>query len=349
MPPVRMEVGLLGIAAMPPVKVLPALVALPASARSSLTEILAMHPSGPLPRRELAAALADCSPRQRRQALSWLLQGKPPAPDPIDLRRAVGAGSPRWIPFRPEPGSPWTLDYLLPEQLARLSAARYSRRLADGSAVPLGRRGWQFSHNELRRYLLVRDGGVCALCGNAIHHQATIEHLVPQALAPLWADRDPLPPESWLWSVAPAHRLCNERRGCAPHLPEESVSPQVRLSRAVLRRLLPGGVRSSQEATGFYQLSRLVPAHARKAVWRYLRGRLRCSGGRAVHLYHDRLLAYRTGRILALPPVLRTPEAVRWLRSELRAGRVPAPHSVTALGPMPAKSLAQARARLRFL
>lgn len=349
MPTDRMEVGLLGIAAVPPVKVLPALVALPESARSSLAQLLAAHRPGSLSRRELASALADCSPRQRRQALAWLLQGKPPVPDPVDLRRALGTGNPHWLAFRPQPGNPWTIDYLLPEQLDRLAAAHYARRLADGSAVPLGRRGWQFSHNELRRYLLTRDGGICALCGKGIHHQATIEHLVPQALAPLWADEDPLPPEFWLWSMAPAHRLCNERRGCAPRLPSTCTSPQVRLSRAVLRRLLPGEVHSSQETTGFYQLSRLVPRQARKAVWRYLRGRFRRHSERMAHLYRGELLAYRTGRVVALPPVLQTPEAVRWLRRELVAGRVPAPHSVTALAPMPAKSWPQARARLRFL
>ncbi len=348
MPQDRMEVELLG-AAVSSVKLLPTLVSLPESVRASLSELLATHGSGALPRRELAVALADCSPRQRRQALAWLLQGKPPAPEPMDLRRHIGPPSANWVPFRPEPGSPWIVDYLLPAQLERLTAARYCRRLADGGAVPLGRRGWQFSHNELRRYLLTRDGAVCALCGKAIHHQATIEHLIPQALAPLWADVDPLPPECWLWAMAPAHRACNERRGCAPHLPKGTASPQLRLSRDVLRRLLPGGIRSSQEATGFYQLSRLVPPHARKAVWRYLHSRFRRSSERMVHLYRGELLAYRTGRVLALPAVLRTPEAVRWLRGELLAGRVPVPNSVTALGPLPAKCLAQARARLRFV
>jgi len=345
-----MEVGRLAIAVAPGTRSHAALVALPVPVRTTLAHLVAQHgPEAILPRRALAAALTGCSPRQRRKALSWLLQGHYVLPDPIDLREAAGTRGRDWIPFRAEPGSPWFIDYLLPTQVDRLVAARQCRRLPDGSVVRPSGRMWQLRHVDLRRYLLARDGDTCALCGHPIGHQPTVEHLVPQVLAPLWADRDPLPTGRRLWAMAPAHRGCNQQRGCSTLLPMVRCSPQLHLSHWVLSRVLPASAQSTQEVSGFLQLSRLVPPDERKAVWRSLRRVWGSRPAAQAYVFRGSILAYRGGRVLALPLALRAPEPLAWLRAELRAGRVPAPQSVLALAQAPSQNWRQAFARLRFL
>gem|GEM_PF-5519172 len=351
-PCLRMEVERLAIAVAPGVRSPTALVALPDSVRTTLLRLVEEHgPGGTPPRRALAVALGGCSPRMRRQAMSWLRQGHAALPEPLDLRQASGRRGriPGWIPLRAEPGSPWFIDYLLPEQVERLVPARRCRRLPDGSTVLPGAHARRLSHAELRRYLLTRDGNICALCGRPIGHQPTVEHLVPRALAPLWTEQDPLPADHRLWAMAAAHRACNEARGCDPRLPPCPGSPQLKLSRWVLSRVLPGSVRSKQEVSGFVQLAHLLGPDERRAAWRYLRRLWTARPAVQAHVYRDRVLAYRGGRVLGLPAALRAPETVAWLRAQLRAGRTPVPQSVLALSQMPSQHWSQACDRLRFL
>ncbi len=351
-PRLRMEVERLAIAVSPGMRSPTALVALPVSVRARLLRLVEKHgPGGTPSRRALAIILGGCSPRVRRQAMSWLLQGHVAFPVPLDLRLQGGrpGRTPGWIPLRSEPESPWFIDYLLPEQIDRLCSGRHCRRLPDGSVVLSGARGWRLNRTDLRRYLLMRDGSTCALCGRVICRQPTVEHLIPRALAPLWSERDPLPAAHRLWAMAPAHRRCNEARGCAPHLPECSANPQVRLSRWALSRLLPGSVSSVQEVSGFVQLAHLLTPDQRRPAWRYLRRLWVERPAALAHIYRNRILAYRGGRVLALPAALGTPEAVAWLRAQLRAGRAPVPQSVVALGRWPAQHWRLACTRLHFL
>lgn len=265
----------------------------------------------------------------------------------MDLRHSVG--DPAWIPLRAAPGSRWFIDYLLPGQLQHLVAAGRCRRLPDGSAVPAGARARRQSRGQLRHYLLTRDGRVCALCGRPVRRQPTVEHLVPRALARLWNERDPLPPDHRLWTMAPAHRSCNQARGCGPLLPLRRGSPQLALSHWALGGLLPGGVRTSAEVAAFAQLAGLLPPGERRAAWAHLRRLFAARPGLQAHVYRGRLLAYRNGRALALPAALRQPANLAWLRAQLRAGAQPVLQSVQATRGLAPEQWEQAACGVRFL
>ena len=99
---------------------------------------------------------------------------------------------------------------------------------------------------------------------------------------------------------------------------------------------------------GYLQLCRLVGAGHRRAAWRYL-GRIWADRpDQRAHAYRGVILAYRGGRILGLPPALRTPEALVWLRGRLRTGAVPVPQSIDAVGLLLPQQWHLACARLRF-